>query len=185
MISKTLALALAGATLLAACSGEQPATTNTDAMVDNGVSLRNLAETEVAVPKPEQLTVKGRLIPTPFLSPMRVSAACDRFDDRKLVCSCIVGPVFRPHGAVFPVILDIHSCCHHQLTDTNRPSHLIGQKTANLILVRKLSFERHKWSPIQTRTCVLHYAVAHEGFIATEFCSMFVMRSASWPFFDL
>ena len=65
MILKTLALALAGATLLAACSGEQPATNNTDAMVDNGVSLRNLAETEVAVPKPEQLTVKGRLIPTP------------------------------------------------------------------------------------------------------------------------
>ena len=65
MISKTLALAVAGATLLAACSGEQPATNNTDAMVDNGVSLRNLAETEVAVPKPEQLTVKGRLIPTP------------------------------------------------------------------------------------------------------------------------
>jgi len=66
MISKTLALALAGATLLAACSGEQPATTTSnDAMVDNGVSLRNLAETEVAVPKPEQLTVKGRLIPTP------------------------------------------------------------------------------------------------------------------------
>ncbi|TCP66368.1 hypothetical protein [Sphingomonas sp. PP-CE-1G-424] len=65
MISKTLALALAGAALLAACSGEQPATINTDAMVDNGVSLRNLAETEVAVPKPEQLTVKGRLIPTP------------------------------------------------------------------------------------------------------------------------
>ena len=63
---KTLALAFAGATLLAACSGEQPATTmSNDAMVDNGVSLRNLAETEVAVPKPEQLTVKGRLIPTP------------------------------------------------------------------------------------------------------------------------
>ena len=65
MISKTLALAVAGATLLAACSGEQPATNTTDARVDNGVSLRNLAETEVAVPKPEQLTVKGRLIPTP------------------------------------------------------------------------------------------------------------------------
>ena len=65
MILKTLALALASATLLAACSGEQPASTNTDAMVENGVSLRNLAETEVAVPKPEQLTVKGRLIPTP------------------------------------------------------------------------------------------------------------------------
>ena len=65
MISKTLALALAGATLLAACSGEQPATTNTDMMVENGVSLRNLAETDVAVPKPAQLTVKGRLIPTP------------------------------------------------------------------------------------------------------------------------
>ncbi|PTW45559.1 hypothetical protein C8J25_107243 [Sphingomonas faeni] len=66
MILKTLALAVAGATLLAACSGEQPATTTSnDAMVDNGVSLRNLAETEVAVPKPEQLTVKGRLIPTP------------------------------------------------------------------------------------------------------------------------
>ncbi|TCP96995.1 hypothetical protein C8J46_10726 [Sphingomonas sp. PP-F2F-A104-K0414] len=63
---KTLALAFAGATLLAACSGEQPATTTSnDAMVDNGVSLRNLAETDVAVPKPEQLTVKGRLIPTP------------------------------------------------------------------------------------------------------------------------
>jgi len=66
MISKTLALAVSGATLLVACSGEQPATTmSNDAMVDNGVSLRNLAETEVAVPKPEQLTVKGRLIPTP------------------------------------------------------------------------------------------------------------------------
>ena len=65
MISKTLALALAGATLLAACSGEPPATTNSDTMTENGVSLRNLAETEVAVPKPEQLTVKGRLIPTP------------------------------------------------------------------------------------------------------------------------
>ena len=65
MISKTLALAFAGATLLAACSGEQPVTTNTDMMTENGVSLRNLAETDVAVPKPEQLTVKGRLIPTP------------------------------------------------------------------------------------------------------------------------
>ena len=62
---KTLALAFAGATLLAACSGEQPANTNSDAMTENGVSLRNLAETDVAVPKPEQLTVKGRLIPTP------------------------------------------------------------------------------------------------------------------------
>lgn len=62
---KTLALAFAGAILLAACSAEQPAATNTDAIADNGVSLRNLAETEVAVPKPEQLTVKGRLIPTP------------------------------------------------------------------------------------------------------------------------
>ncbi|MES3057060.1 hypothetical protein O6V14_15605 [Sphingomonas faeni] len=62
---KTLALAFAGATLLAACSGEPPATTNSDTMTENGVSLRNLAETEVAVPKPEQLTVKGRLIPTP------------------------------------------------------------------------------------------------------------------------
>ena len=61
---KTLALAFAGATLLAACSGEQPTTTN-DAITENGVSLRNLAETEVAVPKPKQLTVKGRLIPTP------------------------------------------------------------------------------------------------------------------------
>ncbi|RXD07163.1 hypothetical protein EQZ23_03560 [Sphingomonas sp. UV9] len=65
MISKTLALALAGATLLAACSGNQPATNTTDTIVENGVSLRNLAETDVAVPKPEQLTVKGRLIPTP------------------------------------------------------------------------------------------------------------------------
>jgi hypothetical protein len=67
MISKTLALAVAGATLLAACSGEQPAntTTNADTMADNGVSLRNLAETDIAVPKPEQMTVKGRLIPTP------------------------------------------------------------------------------------------------------------------------
>ena len=65
---KTLALAFAGATLLAACSGEQPAptpATTNDAIADNGVSLRNLAETDVAVPKPEQLTVKGRLIPTP------------------------------------------------------------------------------------------------------------------------
>ncbi|WP_380778870.1 hypothetical protein [Sphingomonas sp. R86520] len=60
---KTLALAVAGASLLAACSGEQPA--NTDTMADNGVSLRNLSSTEVAVPKPDQLTVKGRLIPTP------------------------------------------------------------------------------------------------------------------------
>ena len=65
MILKTSALALAGATLLAACSGGQSATDNMDAITDNGVSLRNLAETDVAVPKPDQLTVQGKLIPTP------------------------------------------------------------------------------------------------------------------------
>lgn len=66
MISKNLALAFAGATLLAACSGQQPATTTTnDAMADNGVSLRNLAETDTAVPARDTYTVKGKLIPTP------------------------------------------------------------------------------------------------------------------------
>lgn len=62
MNSKTLALAFAGASLLAACTGQQP--TN-DAMADNGVSLRNLAETDVAAPVPQTMTVRGRLIPTP------------------------------------------------------------------------------------------------------------------------
>lgn len=66
MILKTLALAFAGATLLAACSGEQPANSTTnDTMADNGVSLRNLAETHTAAPAPDSFTVKGKLIPTP------------------------------------------------------------------------------------------------------------------------
>ena len=62
MNSKILPLAFAGATLLAACSDQQP--TN-DAMADNGVSLRNLGATDVAAPPPETMTVQGRLIPTP------------------------------------------------------------------------------------------------------------------------
>jgi len=32
---------------------------------------------------------------------------------------------------------------------------------------------------------VLRYAVAHGNFIATEFCDVFAIRSASWPFSNL
>ncbi len=63
MISKIGALAIAGASLLAACSGAQ--TADNDTMTGNGVSLRNLAETEVAKPVSDHYTVQGRLIPTP------------------------------------------------------------------------------------------------------------------------
>ena len=94
MISKTLALALAGATLLAACTGEQPATTNTDMMTENGVSLRNLAETDVAVPKPEQLTVKGRLIPTPSDPTSRHFL----LRERKAVGGTIIAILRQEHG---------------------------------------------------------------------------------------
>ena len=37
----------------------------------------------------------------------------------------------------------------------------------------------------QSRAYVLRYAVALGNAIATEFCDMFVIRSASWPFSDL
>lgn len=92
MISKTLALALAGATLVAACSG-QPVTTN-DAETDNGVSLRNLAETDVAVPKPEQLTVKGRLIPTPS----DPTARHFLLRERKAASGTIIAILRQEHG---------------------------------------------------------------------------------------
>lgn len=36
-----------------------------DAIDGNGVSLRNLGESEVAAPPPDRYTVQGRLIPTP------------------------------------------------------------------------------------------------------------------------
>ncbi len=63
MRSKTLALALAGATLASACS---PApTTDTAAGNTETVSLRNLAETEAARPARDRYTIQGRLIPTP------------------------------------------------------------------------------------------------------------------------
>jgi len=63
MRSKTLALALAGATLASACS---PApTTDTAAGNTETVSLRNLAETETARPARDRYTIQGRLIPTP------------------------------------------------------------------------------------------------------------------------
>lgn len=59
----TLALAVAGATLACACS---PAPTADNAATTNDtVSLRNLADTEVARPAREAYTVQGRLIPTP------------------------------------------------------------------------------------------------------------------------
>ena len=71
------------------------------------------------------------------------------------------------------------------LLSSSWPSHLIGRKPANLIMLRKPSFERHKWSHLQTRAYVLRYAVALGNFIATELCDMFVIRSASWPFSNL
>ncbi|MES3152593.1 hypothetical protein [Sphingomonas faeni] len=95
MISKTLALALAGAMLLSACSGQQP--TNdaaNDAMPENGVSLRNLTETDVAVPKPEQLTVKGRLIPTPSDPTSRHFL----LRERKAVGGTIIAILRQEHG---------------------------------------------------------------------------------------
>lgn len=59
----TLALAVASATLACACS---PAPTTDNAVTTNEtVSLRNLAETEVARPAPATLRIRGRLIPTP------------------------------------------------------------------------------------------------------------------------
>ncbi len=63
MRSKTLALAVAGATLVCACS---PAPT-ADAAADTNttVSIRNLAETEVARAARAPDRIQGRLIPTP------------------------------------------------------------------------------------------------------------------------
>ncbi len=95
MISKTLALALAGAMLLSACSGQQPTNdTANDAMPENGVSLRNLTETDVAVPKPEQLTVKGRLIPTPSDPTSRHFL----LRERKAVGGTIIAILRQEHG---------------------------------------------------------------------------------------
>ena len=62
------------------------------------------------------------------------------------------------------------------------PSHLIGSKTAILILLRKSSFKRYKTHSMQTGTCVLHYIVDYRHLTATEFCDMFAACSSSWPF---
>jgi len=54
---------LLAATALAGCGN--PAANDTAAAGGNGVSLRNLGETDVAAPAPDRYTVQGRLIPTP------------------------------------------------------------------------------------------------------------------------
>ena len=67
-----LALAVAGAMGVSACSGSQPANETAanaamggDAAGNDMISLRNLAETNIAAPAPATFTVKGDLIPTP------------------------------------------------------------------------------------------------------------------------
>lgn len=59
----TLALAVAGATLACACSPTP--TADNAATTNDTVSLRNLADTEVARPAREAYKIEGRLIPTP------------------------------------------------------------------------------------------------------------------------
>ena len=60
-MTKTFALALAGATLACACS---PAPT-ADTVTNETVSIRNLAETDTARPARDSYRIEGRLIPTP------------------------------------------------------------------------------------------------------------------------
>ncbi|WP_315760632.1 hypothetical protein [Sphingomonas sp. Y38-1Y] len=58
-------MVMLAATTLAACG-------TSDASTDNGtVVLRNLADTEVAAPRPEHLKIVGQLIPTPSDSQSR------------------------------------------------------------------------------------------------------------------
>ena len=93
-----------------------------------------------------------------------------RFLRERAVPHGVEGPndadIRKPIAQVGPVTSQtenrpISSCCANlRSDDRNRP--LIG-----------------------SRICVLHYAVALEGFIATEFCNMFALRSASWPFLGL
>lgn len=60
MMSRTLALALAGAVCISACSNAEPIP-----IEGNGISLRNLAETDTADTARREPTVQGRLVPTP------------------------------------------------------------------------------------------------------------------------
>jgi hypothetical protein len=59
---------------LAACGMPQ----DDDETDDNGVSLRNLGETNVAAPAPVRFTVQGRLIPTPSDTASRYYLLRDR-----------------------------------------------------------------------------------------------------------
>lgn len=65
---------LLAAMALAGCG--EPVANDTAAV--NGVSLRNLAETDVAAPAPERHTVQGRLIPTPSDTASRYFLLRDR-----------------------------------------------------------------------------------------------------------
>jgi hypothetical protein len=65
MMLKTLALAVAGATLIAGCSPSQTSDTANAGAGAGTVSIRNLAETDTAVPARGPDRVQGRLIPTP------------------------------------------------------------------------------------------------------------------------
>ena len=77
---------------LAACG--TPQTDGANEMDGNGISLRNLAETEVAAPAPERLTVQGRLIPTPSDTQSRYYL----LRDRKAVGGTVIAILRQEHA---------------------------------------------------------------------------------------
>ncbi|GEM_PF-1970484 len=96
MHSKTLALAVAGASLLCACSGPAPEATNaaSASAAAEAVSIRNLAETEVAAPKRDHYTIQGKLIPTPSDPSSRYYL----LRERKAVTDTHIAIIRQEHG---------------------------------------------------------------------------------------
>ncbi len=77
---------------LAACGAPQGDGANE--MDGNGVSLRNLGETDVAAPPPERYTVQGRLIPTPSDTQSRYFL----LRDRKAVGGTVIAIIRQEHA---------------------------------------------------------------------------------------
>ena len=90
---KTLTLAVAGASLACACSGPAPEAANATSAAE-AVSIRNLAETEVAAPARDSYKIQGKLIRTPSDPSSRYYL----LRERKAVTDTHIAIIRQEHG---------------------------------------------------------------------------------------
>ncbi len=107
--------------------------------------LRRFTRENIQHPTYKALSELGKAVKTAFLARYLADPALRReiasLSDFGLCPGCRPNRLPRALAAAMPEWM--RSCISSR---SNWPSHLIGRKTANVILLRKPSFERHKWS---------------------------------------